>query len=64
MSDEKVKTITITVTSKEVDAVEDIIWCQNTDEQLEEMYPYLRTFWRKFASAFDDDPSSEDQKDG
>ena len=50
----KEKTITITVTSDEVDAVEDAIWCHNTHEWWVEMHKtHLGSFWKKLAGAFD-----------
>ena len=49
----KEMTITITVTSEEVDAVEDMFWCENNGEQLAKMYPLINSFWMKLAEAFD-----------
>ena len=50
----KIKTIMVEVTDKEVDAVEDVIWCQLSDEKRAEIQPHLSSFWRKLAHAFDD----------
>lgn len=50
---EKTRKITITVTASEVDAVEDMFWCQNNAKQMETLYPYLNSFWMKLADAFD-----------
>ncbi len=50
---EKTRKITITVTSEEVDAVEDMFWCQNNADKLTELYPLLNSFWMKLADAFD-----------
>jgi len=53
LSSNKEKTITITVTPEEVDAVEDMFWCQNNADKLTALYPLLNSFWMKLADAFD-----------
>jgi len=60
-SDEKmkIKTIMIEVTDKEVDAIEDVIWCQISEDKRAEIHPYLSSFWRKLAHAFDDKVAEE-----
>lgn len=54
-NDEKVKTITITITAKEVDAVEDRLFANVSAEWYEEHRKHLYSFWRKLAGAFDEE---------
>lgn len=49
----KTKTITITVTDREVDAVEDIFFVKTSDEWYEKHREHLHSFWRKLAGEFD-----------
>ena len=49
----KLKRITIDVYYEETRAIEDLIWCQNSPEELEGMHPHLSSFWTKLASAYD-----------
>jgi len=52
---EKEKTITIRITDKEVDAVEDALFCRLDSIWWEENRVYIHSFWRKLAYAFDTD---------
>lgn len=47
------KTITVTLTSEEVDVLEDVLWCKLTDEQLVKNQPYRSTLWEKISTEFD-----------
>ena len=51
--EEKEKTITITVTAKEIDAMEDAMFCQNSDEWYKENWKYMASIFKKIAGAFD-----------
>jgi hypothetical protein len=52
----KIKTITVTLTDEEVDTLEDMLWCQMTDEQLAQNKQHRDSLWRKIASEFDKEP--------
>ena len=54
---EKVKTITVTLTDKEVDAMEDAMFCQNSDEWYEENWKYMSSIFKKIAGEFDKEDS-------
>jgi len=50
---QKIKTITITLTAEEVDAVEDRLFCLLSPEHWEKTRNPVNSFWRKLASEFD-----------
>lgn len=49
----KTKTITVTLTDREVDTLEDMLWCELSDEQLKKNQPYRSSLWYKIAYEFD-----------
>jgi len=49
----KDRLILIRVTSKEVDAMEDGLFCHNSAEWYEENWDYMASIWKKVATEFD-----------
>jgi len=49
----KRKAITIEITDKEVDALEDIFFCKLSEEQWKELSDAKHSLWKKIATAFD-----------
>lgn len=47
------KTITVSITSEEVDALEDVLFCELSVEQRTKLFPHFEALWGKLASEFD-----------